>query len=219
MIRLENVSWSAGAFTLEGISLEIPDASYAILMGPTGCGKTTVLEIIAGLRQPIKGRVYIGERDVTRLPSGRRRLGYVPQDGALFPTMKVWEQLGFALRLRRIPSTEIAATVEILADSLEIRHLLGRSVNGLSGGERQRVALGRALAAKPDALILDEPLSALDEDTRGSMMALLKRMQREFAIPALHVTHSQTEALGIGDKIFRFSGGKIVEEPHTPRKP
>jgi ABC-type sugar transport system ATPase subunit len=213
MIRLENISWEAGAFRLAEISVELPAKQYAVLMGPTGAGKTTLLEIVCGLRRPAAGRVYLEGRDVTELQPGERRIGYVPQDGALFPSMTVREQIGFALARRERPRAEIDARVEELATQLGVRHLLERRPPGLSGGERQRVAIGRALAAEPLLLLLDEPLSAVDEELRGELGALLKRVQRERALTALHITHSRREAAQLADVFLRFEKGRIVQAP------
>lgn len=210
MIELEDVSWTVGGFGLANINLTVESGRYTVLMGPTGCGKTTVLEIVAGLRRPAAGRVIINGEDVTNLPPGKRRLGYVPQDGALFPTMTVRQQISFAPTLQGRSGSDIADTVNNLAAGLGIVHLLDRMPSGLSGGERQRVALGRALASKPVALILDEPLSALDEDTRATMLDLLEDLHRQHQLTALHVTHSRTEAERIGDKILHFSSGAIL---------
>jgi len=184
-----------------------------VLMGRTGCGKTTLLEIICGLRRPHAGRVLIGERDVTHELPAARGIGYVPQDGALFPTFPVREQLAFALRLRHRPADEIAQRIAQLAAELDITALLDRLPQHLSGGERQRVALGRALAANPKVLVLDEPLSALDEELRDDLAALLKRVQREHGITALHITHSRAEAAQLADVLFRLEGGRVIEAP------
>ena len=210
-IRFDNLSWHAGSFRLESVSFVVPTASYAVLMGKTGCGKTTLLEILCGLRQPAAGRLFIGERDVTELPPGERGIGYVPQDGAMFPTMTVRDQIGFALAIRRRAETEIAARVKELSEHLDVGHLLDRLPQHLSGGERQRVALGRALAAKPSVLLLDEPLSALDEELRDDLAVLLKRLQRELGITALHITHSRREAMQLADVIFRMGSGRVTE--------
>mgnify|MGYP001614480955 FL=1 len=213
MIRFDTLSWHAGAFRLDGISFTVPSGRYAVLMGQTGCGKTTLLEILCGLRQPANGRVFIGGRDVTGLPPGERGIGYVPQDGAMFPTMTVREQIGFALAIRRRSGAEIAARVKELADQLGVAHLLDRLPQHLSGGERQRVALGLALAAKPSVLLLDEPLSALDEELRDDLAALLKRVQRELGLTALHITHSRHEAAQLADVMFRLESGRVEETP------
>lgn len=216
MIRFDNLSWHAGTFRLEGVSFTVPAGSYAVLMGKTGCGKTTLLEILCGLRRPAGGRVFIGERDVTELPPGKRGIGYVPQDGAMFPTMTVREQIGFALAIRKRPAAEIAARVKELSEHLGVAHLLDRLPQNLSGGERQRVALGRALAAKPSVLLLDEPLSALDEELRDDLAALLKRVQRELGITALHITHSRHEAAQLADVQFRMESGRVLEARLKP---
>ena len=213
MIRFDKLSWHAGTFRLEGIAFIVPTGRYGVLMGRTGCGKTTLLEILCGLRQPASGRVFIGERDVTELPPGERGIGYVPQDGALFPTMTVREQIGFALMIRKRPPTEVAERVQELAIQLGVAHLLDRRPQHLSGGERQRVALGRALAAKPSVLLLDEPLSALDEELRDDLAALLKRLQRELNLTALHITHSRHEAEQLADVRLRMEAGRVETAP------
>jgi ABC-type sugar transport system ATPase subunit len=213
MIRLESIAWRAGAFGLENVSFTVPAGRYGVLMGRTGGGKTTLLEIICGLRRPAAGRVWLGDHDVTDLAPGARGVGYVPQDGALFPTMTVREQLGFALRLRHRPADEIARRVDELANHLSIAALLDRRPEGLSGGERQRVALGRALAGRPQVLLLDEPLSALDDDTREPLADLLHRVQRETAVTVLHITHHRSEADRLADNLFHLESGRIIETP------
>ena len=215
MIRLESIFWRAGNFKLENIHVSIPTGSYGVLMGRTGCGKTTLLEIICGLRRPLAGRVFIGERDVTHEPPAARGTGYVPQDGAMFPTMTIREHLGFALRVRRRPATEIAERVDQLATELGLTALLDRLPHGLSGGERQRVALGRALAGRPKVLLLDEPLSAIDEELRDDLAALLLRVQREHGVTALHITHSRAEAELLADVLYRLADGHITETTQT----
>jgi molybdate/tungstate transport system ATP-binding protein len=206
MIQLDSISWRA-------LSVTVPSGKYGVLMGRTGCGKTTLIEIICGLRRPAGGRVIIGGRDVTDEAPGNRGVGYVPQDGAMFPTMTVREQLGFGLRLRSRPAEEITARVNELASELAITELLDRLPAGLSGGERQRVALGRALAARPNVLLLDEPLSALDEELRDGLAALLRRVQREHEVTALHITHSREEAAQLADVMFRLEKGRVHEVP------
>ena len=158
MIRVENLRVQAGTFSLDSISFEVATGQYAVLMGRTGAGKTTLMESICGLRRVACGRIWLLDRDVTRLKPAERGIGFVPQDGALFETMAVHQQLGFALTVRRRTRREIDRRVGELADLLGIKHLLCRKSAGLSGGERQRVALGRALAAHPGVLCLDEPL-------------------------------------------------------------
>lgn len=209
MIRLENISWRASGFSLEEISFEVPANGYGVLMGKTGSGKTSLVEIICGLRRPTSGRIFLGDRDVTRDAPNHRGIGYVPQDGALFSTMNVREQIGFGLRIRREDPTTIARTVDDLAAEMGITHLLDRKPAGLSGGEKQRVALARALSVKPAVLLMDEPLSSLDEETQISLIDLLKRTQQEHRVTVLHVTHSRREADALASVRLQIEGGKV----------
>ncbi|MBM3891297.1 MAG: ATP-binding cassette domain-containing protein [Verrucomicrobia bacterium] len=216
MIRVENFSIMQGAFRLRDISFSVPTGRYAVLMGRTGCGKTTVLEAVCGLRRPATGRIELMGRDVTAEKPGSRGIGYVPQDLALFPTLTVREHIAFALEIRKCEQREIELRVRQLADLLGIGHLLARRPVGLSGGESQRVALGRALSAAPPVLCLDEPLSALDEATREEMFALLERVRRETGVTILHVTHSLMEAKRLADIILHLRDNKITEEVMRP---
>lgn len=209
MIELRGVSIVNGGFTLRDLDLAVPRGAYAVLMGPTGCGKTTLLEAVCGLKRVTAGSVSVGGRDVTRLRPAERGIGLVPQDAALFSTMSVRENIGFALRVRGTPRARIDARVDSLAGSLGITHLLARATSGLSGGEAQRVALGRALAADPVALCLDEPLNALDAGTKADMIDLLRAVQRGTGVTALHVTHDEVEAAKLADLCFRFENGAI----------
>lgn len=209
MIRLENITWHAPAFRLEDITFEVPAGRYAVLMGRTGTGKTTLLEVICGLRAPSRGRVLLGGRDATQLAPGARGVGYVPQDGALFPTMRVRGQIGFGLRIAGRSAEEIARAVGSLAEEIGIAHLLDRKPAGLSGGEKQRVALARALAMRPGVLLLDEPLAAVDEDTQDGLIELLKRTQREHDITVLHVTHSRREAEALAQMRLELVDGRV----------
>jgi ABC-type sugar transport system ATPase subunit len=213
MIELQNVHLRAGDFTLSDVSFKVDSGRYAVLMGRTGRGKTTILEAICGLRRIERGRIWIHGNDVTDWPPADREIGYVPQDLALFPTLTVAQHLEFALKLRRLPSTQIAERTGELADVLGITHLLSRSVQGLSGGESQRVALGRALSFQPWVLLLDEPLSALDEATRHEMQALLQKVKQSSGVTTLHVTHSVEEAVALADQRIELSDGVFTEQP------
>lgn len=215
MIKLENIELRQGEFVLKNLSMEVPGGAYAALMGKSGCGKTTVLEVICGLRPLLAGKVFLGEKEVTHLKPAERGIGYVPQDRALFPTMKVRHQLAFSLQLRRRPLDEIADRVDELAQWLEITHILDRMPDKLSGGESQRVALGRALASKPLLLCLDEPLSALDEALHEEMCNLLEKIHAEAGINILHVTHSRREAKRLADQLWRFHEGTVTQESKT----
>lgn len=212
MIELDELCIRQGAFALQKLSLQIPTGSYGVLMGQTGCGKTSILECIAGLRAPAAGRIRLHDRDVTMLPPGERGVGYVPQDTALFRTMSVRDQLAFSLRIRRWPARQIGDRVKELADWLRIEPLLDRLPLGLSGGEAQRIALGRALAFHPRILLLDEPLSSVDEDTRDQLTDMLKRLHSHETLTVLHVTHSRLEAERLGNVIFRLRDGRIEQE-------
>jgi len=211
VIAVEGLSIRQAAFALEGVTFTVPTGAYAALMGPTGTGKTTVLEAIAGLRTPTAGRIRLTGRDVTALPPAARNVGYVPQDAALFKTMTVRENLAFALVVRSAPRKEIDARVTELADRLGLTALLGRYAVSLSGGEAQRIALGRALASRPPVLLLDEPLNAVDELTRDRMGAILKDVRSSGETTVLHVTHSQTEADLLGTLLLKIENGRVIE--------
>ncbi len=209
MISVKNLKIQQGDFLLENISFELPAQQYGVLMGRSGCGKTTILEAICGLRPIKEGSITLANRDVTRLKSSDRNIGYVPQDIALFKTMKVKGQLGFSLMIRKWSKAKIKKRVDELAELLGIEYLLERKPRGLSGGEAQRIALGRALAATPHILCLDEPLGAIDDDTREDLFALLERIREQTKVTTLHITHSSLEANRLADKTFIFSNGKI----------
>lgn len=209
MIRVEHLNLRLGSFSLTDVCFDIPSGKYGVLMGKTGCGKTSLLEAIAGLKPIEAGRIILGQTDVTGLKPAERNIGLVPQDGALFSTMTVRDQLAFALIVRRAGRDVIARRVSELAEMLEISHLLKRYPAGLSGGEQQRVALGRALAFRPSILCLDEPLSALDDSTRGQTMELLKRVQRDTGVSVLHITHNRSEASELADVHLELVDGKV----------
>lgn len=203
-IAFEDLAIRAGDFERRGISLRVPAGECAVLMGKTGCGKTTLMETLCGLRPAAGGRILISGRDVTEVPPRARGIGYVPQDVALFSSMSVFENMAFPLRIRSWGETEIRERVEALAERLEVAALLGRRVTGLSGGEAKRVALGRALAFRPEILCLDEPLSALDVTTHESMCALIRETLNREGVTAFLITHNPQEAKLLGDRIFQW---------------
>lgn len=216
MIACEHICWSASTFALRNLSFHVPSQAYAVLMGSSGCGKTSLLEIICGLRAPSSGCVLLDGTNATHLPPGQRRIGYVPQDSALFPTYTVRGNIGFGPAIQGCSKAEIGTRVETLAEQLGITHLLDRLPAKLSGGERQRTALGRALASKPRILLLDEPLSALDEDLHAELCTLLRAVHRQYQLTVLHVTHSRREAEELGDlQLFLDSEG-VREQTGTP---
>jgi molybdate/tungstate transport system ATP-binding protein len=210
MITIENLALSQGGFSLRDVSFSVEAGSYAVLMGRTGSGKTTLIEVICGLRKVSAGRILLAGRDVTTEQPACRNIGYVPQDAAIFSTMSVRENLAFALSVRRWPHEKISARIDELAGLLGIGQLLDQPARRLSGGEAQRVALGRALAAHPPILLLDEPLSALDDETRLAMIDLLRSVRERTGVTTLHVTHSHDDAERLADTVLCLEGGKVV---------
>jgi len=208
MIELVGVTIRIGHFLLRDLSFRVDTGQYAVVMGKTGIGKTTILEAICGLRPVHSGRILINQVDVSRWSPADRNVGYSPQDLALFPTLTVRQHLEFAMKVRRRSAKEIADRVEELATLLEIKPLLDRRIKGLSGGESQRVALGRSLSFKPSVLLLDEPLSALDAETRSTTQNLLRNLNRVTGVTVLHVTHNQEEADALSDVCIR-----LVKDP------
>ncbi len=211
VIRLVEISIKQGEFSIDNISFEVSTGKYAVLMGKTGSGKTTILEVICGLRNPDSGKIYLGRSDISGTKPAERGIGYVPQDGALFPTMTVREHLAFALKLRKWPESKINARVKELSEMLGIGYILERKPNGLSGGESQRVALGRALVSRPETLCLDEPLSALDQETHHEMCGFLRDIQEQTGVTVLHITHNAEEAKRVADHILVLEEGEVNE--------
>jgi ABC-type sugar transport system ATPase subunit len=209
VIALEWVTIRSGEFALKQVSFEIPAGSYGVLMGKTGSGKTTILEALCGLRAVGSGRILLAGKDVTPLRPADRGIGYVPQDRALFQTMTVRQNIAFAPSIRGWSAAEIDARVTELSELLRIAPLLDRLPSGLSGGEAQRVALGRALAARPKILLLDEPLSALDDETWEGMIDLLGEVRRATGVTTLHVTHRREEARRLADRILILADGAV----------
>lgn len=209
MITLDQLTIHQGNFSLQGVDMTIPSGEYGILMGQTGCGKSTLLEAICGLRRITSGRILLGDQDVTRQPSSSRQIGYVPQDAALFPTMRIDQQIAFGLKVRKVASRQCASRVAELAELLDLGSILKRFPRGLSGGERQRVALARALSFRPRLLCLDEPLSALDNHTRTRLAKLLHAVHQTEKVTVLHITHNVTEAEELGTVYFQMENGNV----------
>jgi putative spermidine/putrescine transport system ATP-binding protein len=211
MIKLLSVAktFPDGTRALKRLDLEIADGETLVLLGPSGCGKTTLLRIIAGLETPdAGGRVHFGGEDVTPLPIERRNVGMVFQSYALFPNMSVAENVGYGLRIR---GELTPAKVDELLALVQLEGYGARRVDQLSGGQRQRVALARALAVRPRALLLDEPLTALDAKLREQLRTDIDRLLRSLAITAVYVTHDQSEAMALGDRIAVMEAGQIVQ--------
>ena len=205
MICIDNISVRAGGFTISDIGFEIPDGNCLALMGKSGSGKSTILEAICGLREVVAGRILIGGDDRTFAAPKDRMIGLVPQDNVLFPTMTVREHLGYGPLLRKWKRADIATRVDQLAAELGIEHLLERQPRWLSGGEAKRVAIGRAIAANPQLLCLDECFSGLDSDTLMEIMAVLKATIQREQISTLLITHQEREAEYLADSIYKIA--------------
>ena len=212
MIAVEKLALHQGDFSLNDLSFELPEGAYGVLVGRSGCGKTSLLEAVCGLRPISSGRIILGGQDVTNLKPGERGVGYVPQDGALFPHLSVARQLAFSLVLRKTQPAKIAKRVEELSERLGITHLLDRMPDSLSGGECQRVALGRALSLYPKYLCLDEPLSALDDETHEEIYGLLQQTVKGSDVTVLHVTHNKREVESLADVVLRMKGKELIRE-------
>src|SRR5215831_177315 len=211
-IVIDNITKSFGSFlALERVDLDIADGEFLALLGPSGCGKTTLLRIIAGLETPSSGRVKIGGRDVSALPPRKRGLAMVFQNYAVFPHMSVRQNIGFGLRMAGAEAAWIERQVARAAALMHIEALLDRYPAQLSGGQRQRVAVARALAVEPAVLLMDEPLSNLDALLRLEMRTELKAVLTEARTTTLYVTHDQTEAMGLADRIAVMQEGRIVQ--------
>ena len=199
MIELADVTIRVGTCILQSLSFRVETGQYAVIMGKTGIGKTTVLEAVCGLRSIQSGKILINGTDVSDWSPADRNVGYAPQDLALFPSLTVRQHLEFAMKIRRRAKSEIADRVKEISDLLNITPILNRNINGLSGGEAQRVSLGRAISFGPLVLLLDEPLSALDSATRQSTQDMLRNLNKITQVTVLHVTHNQEEADALAD--------------------
>ncbi len=215
MIRIEDLYVSFKGFSLNGINLSVNQGEFFCLIGPTGAGKTILLESIIGLISPLKGRIIINETDVTELPPEKRNVGIVYQDYALFPHLTVLENIKYGLRFRSIAKKEADEWLEYLLDCFEIQRIIDRFPTNLSGGEQQRVALARALMVKPEILLLDEPLSALDPNFREQLRLELKRLHRETSLTYLMVTHDFPEVLALADRVAVINQGQIEQTGYT----
>ncbi|NYT04480.1 MAG: ABC transporter ATP-binding protein [Candidatus Methanofastidiosa archaeon] len=211
MIHVENISNNWGDFTLKDISLDIKESEYFVILGPTGAGKTLLLEIIAGLYFPKKGKVIINGEDMTLTSPENRGLGFVYQDFALFPHLNVKKNIEYGLKLRKISEEDREKKISELVKMLKINHLLHRNTETLSGGEKQKVALARALAINPKIILMDEPFSALDENTKSKLISDMKELHKTEGITFVHVTHSQEEAILLADRIGIMMKGTIVQ--------
>jgi sn-glycerol 3-phosphate transport system ATP-binding protein len=215
-IELEQVAKHWGETrALDAISFAADAGAFVVLLGPSGCGKSTTLRLIAGLDTPTSGRISIAGRDVTHLPPARRGLAMVFQSYALFPHLSVAENIVFGLKVRKVSPSDRAARLARVADLLGLSALLERKPSQLSGGQQQRVALGRAIIAEAPVCLMDEPLSNLDAQLRGEMRREIRQLQRRLAITMVYVTHDQTEAMTMADRVVLLRNGRI-EQVGTP---
>ena len=206
-----------GVRAVDGLSLHIDDGEFMVLVGPSGCGKSTMLRMIAGLEEVTDGTITIGDRDVTDLAPPERDIAMVFQNYALYPHMSVRENLGFGLRMRKVPKAERAELVDAVARTLGLGELLDRKPAALSGGQRQRVAMGRAMVREPAAFLMDEPLSNLDAKLRVAMRSELVRLHARLQTTSLFVTHDQTEAMTLGQRVAVLRDG-VLQQCDTPQQ-
>mgnify|MGYP002749727462 FL=1 len=219
MINFKNVQISYGDFVaVDDLNLEIKEGEFFTFLGPSCCGKSTTLRTLVGFIDPSKGSIFVDDKDITRLAPEKREIGIVFQSYALFPTMTVYDNIAYGLKIKKMPKSEIDAKVNEIAQKIKISDKqLQRNVSELSGGQQQRVALARALVLEPKILCLDEPLSNLDAKLRVDLRLELKRLQRDLGITTLYVTHDQEEALTLSDRIAVFNNG-FIEQVGTPQE-
>jgi multiple sugar transport system ATP-binding protein len=217
-VRLEQVSkvYPDGTTAVDRLDLSIGDGELMVLVGPSGCGKTTALRMVAGLEEVSSGRILIGDRDVSRVPSRDRDVAMVFQSYALYPHLSVGDNIGFGLKLRKLPRDEIRRRVARAADVLGLADLLDRKPRNLSGGQRQRVAMGRAIVREPQAFLMDEPLSNLDAKLRVQMRAEIAELQSGLGVTTIYVTHDQTEAMTLGQRVAVMRRG-VLQQVDSPQ--
>ncbi len=210
-IEIEDLWIKLGDFSLKGINLHVLDGDYYVLFGPSGAGKTVIIETVAGIWKPDRGRIYIDGKDVTEEPPERRGVSIVYQDLMLFPTMSVYENIAFGLKVRKVPEGEIRRKVREVAELLEIEDFLDRDPGTLSGGEKQRVALARALATDPKAILLDEPTASIDVNMRREIRRILRKLN-EAGATILHVTHFVEELMSLAKRVGVLREGEMLYE-------
>ena len=215
MLCIESLSITLGEFSVRDVSLEVKDGEYFIILGPTGAGKTVLLETIAGIHTPVSGKITLGDKEITATEPRLRNIGMVYQDYMLFPHLTVRDNIAFGLRQRKMSLDEQDVLVKEMSSLLEISPLLNRYPQTLSGGEQQRVALARALVLRPDILLLDEPLSALDGRTRERMRMELSRIRKLMGTTIVQITHHFDDVFALADRIAIMQGGRIVQVGET----
>ena len=219
MIELKDIIVKFGDFeALHNINVDVKEGEFFTFLGPSGCGKTTTLRTITGFIEPVSGTVSVNDRDITRVPIEKRNIGIVFQSYALFPSMTVYDNIAFGLKIQKLSKTEIDQKVRDIARKVDLSdEQLKKAVSQLSGGQQQRVAIARALVTGPSIICMDEPLSNLDAKLRVQLRNELKKMQRDFGITTIYVTHDQEEALTLSDRIAVFNKG-YIEQIGTPNE-
>jgi ABC-type sugar transport system ATPase subunit len=211
MIKVRNLWVDLGDFVLRGANLDISNGEYFVVLGPTGAGKTVLLESIAGLYPLKEGRIWLNGEEVTKLEPEKRGISIVYQDQMLFPHLSVRDNIIFGLRVQKMRPSETEKILDWLTELLEINHLLNRKPDTLSGGEKQKVALARALSVKPKLLLLDEPLSALDPNNREVLQRELRKIHEQYRVTTVHVTHDFEEAIALADRVAVIGDGRIQQ--------
>ena len=219
MIRLNDIVVKFGDFTaLHGINVHVKEGEFFTFLGPSGCGKTTTLRTLTGFIEPAEGTVIVGGNDITHVPIEDRNIGIVFQSYALFPTMTVYDNIAFGLKIKKMKKAEVDKRVREIAKKVDLSdEQLKKAVSQLSGGQQQRVAIARALVTGPAIICMDEPLSNLDAKLRVQLRNELKKMQKDFGITTIYVTHDQEEALTLSDRIAVFNSG-VIEQVGTPNE-
>ena len=216
-LQLTNLtlSYTREQIAVQNLGLEVESGELLALLGPSGCGKTTTMKAVAGLLEPVSGKIRLGDQDITKVPANRRDIGMVFQSYALFPHLSVFENVAFGLRIRRVEAKELEQRVSQALKTVDLSHFHQRFPAQLSGGQQQRVALARAFVIRPQLMLLDEPLSNLDARLRLEMRVEIRRLQKQLGVTMLYVTHDQAEALALADRVAIMNAGRI-EQLATP---
>lgn len=210
-LKIDGVSKRLGEFTLEDVNLEIRDGEYFVLLGPTGAGKTVLLELIMGFHNPDKGRIFLKSRDITDVPTEKRGIGYVPQNCPLFPHMTVFENIEFGLKMQGKAPSDRKKSVQSMLELMNLEGMTERTPATLSGGERQKIVVARVFVTEPELVLLDEPLASIDAEAGRALREELKRLNRELGVTIVHVTHDQIEAFSLGNRVAIMRKGEIVQ--------
>lgn len=217
MIEADSLCYQAGKFSLEDISFRVDSSETLVILGPTGAGKTVVIELLAGFRSPKSGSVLIDGSDISHLPPEKRKIGLLYQDYLLFPHLSVFDNIAYGLRKGGLKKGEIRSKIKEFAALIGIEDLLDRNPRKLSGGEQQRVALARTLIVEPEILLLDEPFSAVDPNTKEDLMRELRRILEKRKMPVIYITHDQVEAIDMADRIAVMNEGRVVQIDYPER--